>query len=142
VLRLTPASTRPRPSVCARSAKIGPAEVDVLIGTPPSKRNVSPLVVAPIGTLATLAPSDPVTNAITEPFSAATEGRKWVPCARIDAGFEEVADPARKSGACPGPKMKSCEILSWRSCAGTATGTNMTAASDSERKGRICVLAT
>jgi len=43
-----PTAVRPRPRVCARSAKIGPADVDVRTGTPASNRNVSPPLVDPI----------------------------------------------------------------------------------------------
>ena len=44
---LAPTKKRPRPSVWVRSAKIGPAEIDVRTGTPPTTENVAPLEVAP-----------------------------------------------------------------------------------------------
>src|SRR5690349_7158821 len=47
----TPTAARPRPSVCARSAKIGPDDRDVFTGTPPSNRNVTPPDVVAMGTL-------------------------------------------------------------------------------------------
>src|SRR6185369_2595714 len=55
-VRPMPTTVRPLPSVCPRSAKIGPDDVDVRTGTPPSNRNVSPPLVDPIGALATLLP--------------------------------------------------------------------------------------
>ena len=54
VLRPMPTTDRPCPSVCARSAKIGPAELEVLTGTPPSNLKLTPPDVAPIGKLPTL----------------------------------------------------------------------------------------
>src|SRR6266566_6359262 len=114
---LIPANTRPRPSVCARSAKIGPADVEVGTGAPPSKRNVTPPLVEPIGMLATLAPRASVMKEISDAFSAFEEGMKWRPWACNDAGLFGSPDPARKSGACPGPKIKSSDILSRSPCA-------------------------
>jgi hypothetical protein len=74
--RPTPATARPRPSVCARSAKIGPADVDVFTGTPPSKRKVTPLDVDPIGMLPMLVAIAPVMNPIMLAFSATADGTK------------------------------------------------------------------
>ena len=116
-VRLIPASTRPRPSVCARSAKIGPADVDVRTGTPASNRNDSPPLVEPIGIPAMLMPSASVMKEMRAPFSALEEGMKWRPCAWSDAGLFGSPDPARKSGCCPGPKMKRSEMRSRRCCA-------------------------
>src|SRR5712671_799612 len=113
-VRLMPASTRPPPSVCARSAKIGPADVDVRTGTPPSKRKVSPPLVDPLGMLATLAPSASVMKAISEAFSALDDGMKWRPWACSEIGLLGSPDPARKSGLCPAPKMKRSDIRSRR----------------------------
>jgi hypothetical protein len=55
---------------------IGPADVDVLTGTPPSNRNVSPLLVAPMGTFATLCPAATVRKVIIEPFCDTAAGTK------------------------------------------------------------------
>jgi len=51
-----PKKMRPRPNVPARSAKIGPAEVELRTGIQPTKVNVAPLLVALIGVRATLLP--------------------------------------------------------------------------------------
>ena len=75
-VRLSAARTRPRPSVCARSPKIGPAEADVLTGTPPSKLKVVPPLVALTGTLPTLLPIELVRNEMTVPLLATAAGTK------------------------------------------------------------------
>lgn len=54
---------------------------------------------------------------ISDAFSAFEEGMKWRPWACNDAGLFGSPDPARKSGACPGPKMKRSDILSRSPCA-------------------------
>ena len=51
-----PKKNRPRPSVWARSPKIGPADVEVFTGRPPTNWNVTPLDAEVIGVFATLAP--------------------------------------------------------------------------------------
>src|SRR6185312_15858325 len=110
-LRFTPTSARPWPSVWARSAKIGPADVDVFTGTPPSNRKVTPPDDAPIGKLPTLVDSAPPMNPIKLPFADTADGTKCEPCSRIDSGLLGSAVPARKSGSSPSPKMNSCEIF-------------------------------
>ena len=52
-MTLAPTNTRPRPSVWARSLNTEPGERDVGTGTPPSKRNVEPPLVALTGRFAT-----------------------------------------------------------------------------------------
>ena len=106
-LRPMPTAVRPRPSVCARSAKIGPADGDVRTGTPASKRKLSPPLVDPIGALETLPAIAVVRNEMIDPFCVTADGTKCVPCAWIDAGLFGSADPARKSGSSPDPKMNS-----------------------------------
>src|ERR1043165_8739546 len=86
-VRPTPTTVRPRPRVCPRSAKIGPQDVVVRTGTPPSNRNVSLPLVDPVGALATLPPIAIVRKAMMFPFSLTAEGTKCSPCARIDAGL-------------------------------------------------------
>src|SRR6478672_3300942 len=103
LVRPTPTTVRPRPSVCPRSAKIGPADVDVRTGTPASKRNVTPPLVEPIGALATLLLIAVVRNEIKLPFCETADGTKCAPCAWIDAGLLGSADPPRKSGSSPAP---------------------------------------
>ena len=53
---LAPTKKRPRPRVWARSPKIGPAEVEVFTGKPPTNWNVTPLDAEVSGVLPTLAP--------------------------------------------------------------------------------------
>ena len=67
---------RPRPNVSARSPKIGPAEVEVRTGTPASKLNVEPPLVALTGTLARLLPMEFVRNEMTVPLLATAAGTK------------------------------------------------------------------
>jgi len=100
----------------------------VLTGTPPSKRKVSPLVVAPIGMLATLVLSAWPMKPMIDPLLAAADGMKCVPCACTDAGFVAPADPARKSGSCPGPKMNSSAILPRRPLVATVAARDSWAA--------------
>src|SRR5512133_629354 len=114
LVRPTPTTVRPFPNVCPRSAKIGPAEVDVRTGTPASKRNVEPPLVEPVGALATLPLIAVVMNEIKLPFCDTADGTKCAPCERMVAGLFGSADPPRKSGSSPEPKMKSCEIFSRR----------------------------
>src|SRR5688500_17137289 len=87
LVRPTPTITRPRTRDCDRSARIGPTDVDVLTGAPPSKRNVSPLLVAPIGTFDTLCPAATVRQLMIEPFCDTAEGMKCSPCERMLAGL-------------------------------------------------------
>src|SRR2546426_7085790 len=68
--------TRPRPRVCARSAKIGPGVVDVATGAPPWKLNVRPLLAALIGRFATLAPIAVVRNEMIVAFDDTAAGMK------------------------------------------------------------------
>src|SRR5262245_17457221 len=107
---VTAASTRPRPSVGARSAKIGPGEVDVATGAPPSNRNVRPLLVALTGRLVMLLPMAAVRNEISVALPDTAEGMKWLPCAWTVAGLVDPAVPARNSAASPEPKMKRLPI--------------------------------
>ena len=102
-----PTAVRPRPIVCARSPKIGPADGEVRTGTPASNRKLSPPLVDPIGALETLPAIAVVRNAMIDPFCVTADGTKCVPCARIDAGLFGSADPARNSGSSPDPKMNS-----------------------------------
>ena len=101
---------------------MGPADVDVRTGTPPSKRNVSPPLVEPIGALATLPPIAVVRNAMMLPFSDTADGTKCEPWARMDAGLFGSAVPARNSGSWPDAKMKSSAIFSRSPCARAALG--------------------
>ena len=55
---------------------MGPADVDVFTGMPPSKRNVTPPDDAPIGRLPTLVDSAPPMKAIKLPFAATADGTK------------------------------------------------------------------
>ena len=110
-----PTKTRPRPSVWARSANTGPGEAEVLTGTPPSKRNVEPPLVALTGTFATLPLIALLMNEMRVPFSARAEGMKWSACSAV--AESEPAVPPRKSGSWPAVKMNSSEILSRRPCA-------------------------
>ena len=71
-----PTAARPRPSVCARSAKIGPEESDVFTGMPPSNRKVTPPDVVAIGTLPMLVEIALVMNPMRLPFSATADGTK------------------------------------------------------------------
>src|SRR5260370_22724349 len=57
-LKLAPMKNRPLPSVWARSPKIGPPDVAVLTGSPPTNWYVTPLEVAPTGVFDTLAASE------------------------------------------------------------------------------------
>src|SRR5215212_4148839 len=74
-------SIRRRPSVCARSLKIGPAETEVLTGTPPWKLNVAPLLAALIGTFATLTAIEFDRKLRRLACPALSDGTKWSPCA-------------------------------------------------------------
>ncbi|AHG91600.1 hypothetical protein J421_4063 [Gemmatirosa kalamazoonensis] len=121
-LWVAPASTRPRPSVVARSAKIGPADVDVFTGMPPSKRKVTPPLVEPMGVFATLVPIASTRKPMMEPFCAAEDGTKCVPCAWIVIGLLGSAEPARKSGSSPEPKMNSSAMRSRSPCAASGAG--------------------
>src|SRR5688500_17762549 len=136
VVRPTPTIVRPRPRVCERSARIGPADVDVFTGAPPSKRNVSPLLVAPIGTLATLCPAATVRKLMMEPFCETADGTKWSPGACTVAGLLGPAVPPSWSGLVPLPKMKRSATLSRRDCASA----DAAAVSVSARTSRRCVI--
>src|SRR5258705_9692743 len=57
-LTLTPTKNRPLPSVWARSPKIGPPDVAVFTGNPPTNWYVTPLEVEPTGVLDTLAANE------------------------------------------------------------------------------------
>jgi hypothetical protein len=86
-VRVMPARIRPRPIVCARSPKMGPAEVEVRTGTPPSKRKVEPPLVALIGRLATLLPIELVRNEMMVALLPTADGMKWSPCSWTDSGL-------------------------------------------------------
>ena len=116
-VRLSPTSARPLPSVCERSAKIGPAEVEVRTGTPPTNWNVSLPLVEPIGMLLMLEASASPIVEISALFSALEAGMKCSPCACSAAGLFGSPEPARKSGSCPSPKMKRSEMRWRRFCA-------------------------
>ena len=73
---LAPMKKRPRPSVCVRSPKIGPAEVDVRTGIPPENENVAPLDVALRGTLSVEFPIASVRKEMTASFPWANDGMK------------------------------------------------------------------
>ena len=75
-VRLMPTSARPRPRVCERSAKMGPAEVEVRTGTPPTNWNDSLPLVEPIGMLLMLEASASPIVAISALFSALDAGMK------------------------------------------------------------------
>src|SRR5262249_59744099 len=79
-LRVTVASTRPRPSVWARSAKIGPVDVEVRTGTPPWKLKVDPPLAAVTGRFATALPTELVRKLMTVALLALAEGMKCDPC--------------------------------------------------------------
>ena len=80
-LRFAPARILPLPSVCGRSAKIGPADVDVRTGTPPTNLKVSAPLVDPIGMFDTLLLSASVMNSMTARLPCAEDGMKCLPCA-------------------------------------------------------------
>src|SRR5512143_268448 len=75
----TPMNQRPRPSVWARSANTGPAEVAVRTGTPPSKWKVVPDDAEVIGVLETLMPIAEPRNDTNVPPLDSAEGMKWNP---------------------------------------------------------------
>ena len=78
--RFTPIAARPRPSVWARSAKIGPGDTVVATGTPFSKRKVVPPPADVSGTFDAAPPMKFVTNPSSEPLLATALGMKWLPC--------------------------------------------------------------
>ena len=109
-------NSRPRPSVWARSAKMGPAEIEVRTGVAPSNRKVSPPFDALTGMLETEALTELVRNEMMVAFPSTAAGMKCDPWTEI-AGFGELAEPPRKSGASPCPKMNRSVSWSSRFCA-------------------------
>ena len=77
---LAPMKNRPLPSVWARSPKIGPAEVDVFTGSPPTNWNVTPLDADVIGVLPTLAPIELAMKLRMLAPLAVSAGMKCSPC--------------------------------------------------------------
>ena len=112
---LAPTKTRPRPSVWPRSPNTDPGDPDVGTGTPPSKRNVEPPLVALTGRFATFWLIAVPMNEISVPLSLTAEGTKWSACSAV--AESEPAVPPRNRGSLPSAKMKSWEILSRRPCA-------------------------
>jgi hypothetical protein len=68
------------PSVWARSPKIGPAEVEVFTGSPPTNWNVTPLEADVIGVLPTLAPIEFAMKLRMLAPLAVSAGMKCSPC--------------------------------------------------------------
>ena len=67
---------RPEPRVWARSAKIGPGEIEVRTGVAPSKLKVSPPLEALTGRLATLLPMALLRNEMMVAFPLTAAGTK------------------------------------------------------------------
>src|SRR5207247_2568050 len=119
-----PTKTRPRPSVWARSANTGPGGTEVRTGTPPSKRNVEPPLVALTGTFATLPLIALPMKEMSAPFSARAAGMKWLACSWMLAGLFGSAVPPRNRGSLPAVKMKSSAIWSRSPCVASGLDTN------------------
>src|SRR5205823_12133582 len=90
---------RPRPSVWARSPKIGPADVDVFTGNPPTNWNVTPLDDDVMGVLPMLAPMALLMKFRMLAPLAVSAGMKWLPW--------PVRAPARQSGFPQVPKVNN-----------------------------------
>src|SRR5207302_1321304 len=118
-LTLAPTNTRPRPSVWARSLNTEPGERDVGTGTPPSKRNVEPPLVALTGRFATFWLIAVPMNEIRVPLSDTAEGTKWSACSAV--AESEPAVPPRNSGSLPSATMNGWEIASRRHCASSGS---------------------
>ena len=98
VVKFAPRKKRPLPRVCERSPKIGPPDVAVLTGNPPTNWYVTPLEVAPTGVFDTLAARELPSKSRMSPAALWVAGMKCEPW--------PVSAPARHKGWPQLPKVK------------------------------------